>query len=146
MIGFILVAIDNRKTFLEILNTHWDIFAAILLGCISVILDFIFKEKNIMLSYFFIFFFYIILQSFFMLFTEYLSFLKYNYHWTHLYEFTINGETRYFALWFAFIGIYSCGIVSYFQKNYQRAKVCLAFCFINYVPFVVMGQITFDIK
>lgn len=57
MIGFILVAIDNRKTFLEILNTHWDIFAAILLGCISVILDFIFKEKNIMLSYFFIFFF-----------------------------------------------------------------------------------------
>ena len=146
MVGFIAAAIDNRKTFLEILNVHWDIFIIILLGCISVILDFVFKNKNIMIDYFLIFFFYIILQSFFTLFTEYFSFLKYNYHWTHLYEFTINGETRYIALWFMFIGIYLCGFISYFQKNYKRAKVCLAFCFINYIPFALVGQITFDIK
>ena len=57
MIGFICTAINSNKTFLEVLNAHWVLFLAILLGCVSVVLDFIFKNKNIMLSYFFVFFF-----------------------------------------------------------------------------------------
>lgn len=145
MAGFIFETIDNRKTFLEILSIHWVLFTAIFLGCISVILDFFFRNKNIMVSYFFIFFFYIILRSFFTFFKKYLSFVNYNYRWTHWYEFTINEETRYIALWFMFVGVYLCGFISYFQKNYQRAKVCLAICFINYIPFT-FGQRVFDMK
>lgn len=56
MVGFIVETIDNRKTFLEILSIHWILFTAILLGCISIILDFLFKEKEIMIDYFLSFF------------------------------------------------------------------------------------------
>ncbi|MCX2683905.1 hypothetical protein OQH60_08540, partial [Campylobacter sp. MIT 21-1685] len=95
MVGFIDAAIDNQKTFLELL-ARWDIvfvFVTILLGCISIILDCIFKNKNIMVSYFFIFFLSVILITSFGLFKEYLSFVEYGYRWTHWYEFTTNGET-----------------------------------------------------
>lgn len=54
--GFIIEAINSRKAFLEIISTHWIAFIAILLGCISIILDFVFKNKNIMVWYFLNFF------------------------------------------------------------------------------------------
>ena len=58
MVGFISMAIDNRKTFLE-LFARWDIvliFIVILLGCLSVVLDFFFRDKKIMTDYFLSFF------------------------------------------------------------------------------------------
>lgn len=58
MVGFIGMVIDNQKTFLELL-TRWDIvliFIVILLGCLSVVLDFFFRDKRIMTDYFLSFF------------------------------------------------------------------------------------------
>lgn len=70
---------------------------------------------------------------------EYIGFLKYEFISTSLSHWIISRETIYLALWFVYLGFALCGITSYFQKNYKRAKVCLAICFINFIPFVLFA-------
>lgn len=143
MIGFIFETINNPKTFLEILSIHWVLFTAIFLGCISVILDFFFKEKEIMIDYFLSFFLLTICFIFINMCIEYIRFLKYGFIFTSLFYWIMSRETIYLALWFVYFGFALCGTISYFQKNYKRAIPCFAFCCINFIPFTLRGQIVF---
>lgn len=96
------MAIDNKKIFLEIL-ARWDnalMLIIILLGCVSVIMDFFFKNKNTMVTYFLVVFL-LNFAQFFTLFTEYISSLKYQYY-KHLYYLALDAKTIYLVLWFMF--------------------------------------------
>ena len=60
IIGSIALVINSNRTFTEILFSYWYnsvMFIAIILGFISIILDFFLKNKNITITYFLIFFF-----------------------------------------------------------------------------------------
>lgn len=148
MVGFIGMVIDNQKTFLELL-TRWDIvliFIVILLGCLSVVLDFFFRDKRIMTDYFLSFFLLIVCFLFISIFMQYIRFLEYRFIFTNLLSLVLFEQTIYLSLWFVYLGFALCGIISYFQKNYKRATLCFAFCFISFIPFMLKGQMVFDIK
>ena len=148
MVGFISIAIDDDKTFWELL-TRWDIvliFIVSLLGCLSVVLDFFFRDKRIMIDYFLSFFLLIVCFLFISIFMQYIRFLEYEVIFTSLLSLVLFKQTIHLSLWFVYFGFTLCGIISYFQKNYKRATLCFAFCFISFIPFVLKGQMVFDIK
>ncbi|WP_147289795.1 hypothetical protein [Helicobacter sp. MIT 14-3879] len=119
-----------------------DLF--VLCSPLSILFEKFYTKRSLMVTYFLCFFFYMVFYASFSFFIEYISYLKYNYHFTQLYDLVFNGKTLYISLSVMFIGFGLYGLISYFQNNYQRAKLCFIFFFASLIPFILVGNMIFS--
>ncbi|MBZ7936422.1 MULTISPECIES: hypothetical protein [Campylobacter] len=137
MMGFIQEVVNNSKTFVELLSNPriFLIFCIIFLGCVSIILNFIFKNKNILINYFLFSFFFCA----FLLFIDFCIF-----YFKELPRYTSYTDSLgmicalYFLFCYVFSGFMVYGVLSLFKKNYKKVAICFIICIFYYYPFIAL--------
>ena len=119
-----------------------DLF--VLCSPLSILFEKFYIKRSLIVIYFLCFSFYMVSYAYFSFLAEYISDLKHNYHFTHLYDLAFNGKQLYISLMSVFIGFGLCRLISYSQDNYKRAKICFIFFFASLIPLILIGNMIFS--
>ncbi|TEY02653.1 hypothetical protein [Campylobacter sp. US33a] len=107
---------------------YFLIFLFASLGCVSAILNFIFKNKNILRNYFCLVVFFCV----FVLFINILSHIEIaNYK-----QFILDSFSWYFLFLFTFVLFAVYGIYSLFKKYDKKVQVCFIICVFCFFPYI----------
>lgn len=118
-------------------DINLDLF--LLCSPLSILFEKFYKKRSLIVTYFLCFSLYMVSYASFGFFTQYISDLKYNIHFTHWYELVFHRKTLHISLSFVLMGFGLYGLISYFQNNYQKAISCFIIFFLGSILFVLVG-------